>query len=306
MDMNAGAAFYPADGTTCDEIYRSSTLAMHRAVREGKNRFAFYSREFAENAGAVFSSENRLRFAVQNGMEGFSIRYMPITDLKGEITALEAVVRWHDGDKGELPPGQLIRLAESIGLDELIDTWVIGNACAFLRELMNGGSENLVMHINLTFHELRYSKVHETIQAALEEYKLSGSSLAVDIPERAQLITYSDTAYVLSRIHELGVAVVIDDFGREYMSLTALKKGSVSDIKIRAEQFCEADESDRASLNGILVLAHRRGTGVCVKHIEQAIQLETVKVYDIDLLQGEYIFPATDKDGIKKLFSSKK
>ena len=306
MDMNAGAAFYPADGTTCDEIYRSSTLAMHRAVREGKNRFAFYSREFAENAGAVFSSENRLRFAVQNGMEGFSIKYTPITDLKGEITSLEAVVRWHDGDKGELPPGQLIRLAESIGLDELIDTWVIGKACAFLRKLINDGKENLIMHINLTFHELRYSKVHETIQAALEKYKLNGSSLAVEIPERAQLITYSDTAYVLNRLHELGVAVVIDDFGREYMSLAALKKGSVSDIKIRAEQFCEADEFDRASLKGILELAHRRGTSVCVKHIEQAIQLETVKAYNIDLLQGDYVFPTVDEDGIKQIFNTAK
>ena len=302
MDMNAGAAFYPADGTTCDEIYRASTLAMHRAVREGKNRFAFYTKEFAENAGAVFSTENRLRFAVQNGMEGFSIKYMPITDLKGEITALEAVVRWHDGDKGELPPGQLIRLAESIGLDELIDKWVIGNACAFLRELINGGRENLIMSINLTFHELRYSKVHETIQAVLEKYKLSGGSLAVEIPERAQLITYSDTACVLNRIHELGVAIVIDDFGREYMSLAALKKGSVSNIKIRAEQFCEADEFDRASLKGILELAHRRGASVCVKHIEQAIQLETVKAYDIDLLQGYHIFPTMDEDGIRQIF----
>ena len=307
MDMNAGAAFYPADGVTCDEIYRASTLAMHRAVREGRNRFAFYSKEFAENAGAVFSAENRLRFAVQNGMEGFSIRYMPITDLEGGITALEAVVRWHDGENGELPPGQLIRLAESIGLDEIIDAWVTDNACAFLRELIDlSGREDLVMHINLTFHELRHSKVHETVQSALEKHRLRGGNLAVEIPEKAQLITFGDTAGVLNRLRDMGVALVIDDFGREYMSLAALKKGSVSNIKIRAVQFCEADEFDRAALKGILELAHRRGTTVCVKHIEQAIQLETVKAYDIDLLQGEHVLPAVNEDGIRQLFSSRK
>ena len=304
MDMNAGAAFYPADGTTCDEIYRSSTLAMHRAVHEGKNRFAFYSREFAENAGAVFSAENRLRFAVQNGMVGFSIRYIPITDLSGRITSLEAVVRWQDGEKEELQPAQLIRLAESIGLDELIDAWVTDNACAFLRELIDlSGREKLIMNINLTFHELRYSKVHETIRTALNSHGLSGSNLAVEIPERAQLITYGDTAYIIDRIHELGVSIAIDDFGREYMSLAALKKGSVSKIKIRAQQFCEADEFDRTALKGILELAHRRGVDVCVKHIEQAIQLETVKAYDIDRLQGCHLFPAMDEDGIRHLFA---
>ena len=307
MDMNAGAAFYPADGTTCDEVYRSSTLAMHRAVLEGKNRFSFYFREFAEDAGATFNAENRLRYAVQNGMDGFSIKYMPIIDLKGEITALEAVVRWHDGHKGYLPPGHLIRLAESIGLDELIDTWVMGNSCAFLRELIDlSGRENLVMHINLTFHELRYSKVHETIRTVLQNNKLTGSSLAIEIPEKAQLISYSDSAYVLNRIRELGVAVVIDDFGREYMSLTALKKGDLANIKIRAEQFCETDETDRFALRGLLELAHRRGTNVCVKHIEQATQLEAVKAYDIDLLQGEQLYPAVDMDGIRQLFSKVK
>ena len=307
MDMNAGAALYPADGTTCDEIYRAAALAMHLAVREGRNRFAFYSRELAKNAGAVFSTENRLRFAVQNGMEGFGIKYMPITDLDGRITALEAVVGWRSGEEVELPACQLIRLAELIGLDETIDAWVIGNACAFLRELIDlTGREDLIMHINLTFHELRYSKVNETVQSALEKYNLRGSSLAVEIPEQAQLITYGDTAGVLNRLRELGVAVVIDDFGREYMSLAALKKGSVSNIKIRAGQFCEADEFDRSALKGILELAHRRGTTVCVKHIEQAIQLETVKAYDIDLLQGEHILPRTDGNGIRQLFSSQK
>ena len=307
MDMNAGAAFYPADGDTCDDIYRASTLAMHRAVREGKNRFAFFSKEFAENAGAVFSAENRLRFAVQNGMEGFSIRYAPIADHEGKITSLEAVVRWNDGENGELPPGQLIRLAESIGIDEAIDAWVMGKACAFLRELIDlSGMENLKMHINLTFHELRYSKVDETVKSALEKYGLNGSDLAVEIPERAQLITYGDTAGVLNRLRDLGVELVIDDFGREYMSLAALKKGSVSNIKIRAGQFCEADEFDRMAFRGLLELAHRRGTTVTVKHIEQAIQLETVKAYDIDLLQGEHIYPTADEEGIRQLFSSAK
>ena len=307
MDMNAGAAFYPADGATCDEVYRASALAMYRAVHEGKNRFAFYSKELAKDAAEMLDSENRLRQAVQNGMEGFSIKYMPITDLYGEIAAIEAVVRWHDGDKGALPPGHLIRLAESIGLDEQIDTWVIGNSCAFLRELIDlSGREDLIMHINLTFHELRYSKVHETVQNILKNNNLDGSSLAIEIPEKAQLISYSDTAYVLTRLRELGVALVLDDFGREYMSLAALKKGDLANIKIRAEQFCEADGFDRTALKGILELAHSRGTGVCVKHIEQAIQQEMVKEYDIDLLQGVYIHPAADRNAIKRLFAKAK
>ena len=304
LSMSAGAALYPDDSSSCEGLYRCSTLAMYRAAEEERNAYIFYSKELEERAGAVFNAEQRLRRAVLNDMEGFSVSYMPIADTEGNINALEAVVSWVDRENGKMPAGRVIKLAESIGIDELIDSWVINNACAFLREVIDmTGCEGLVMNINLTSHELRRSSVYDTVKSAAEAFGLKESNIAVEIPEKAQLRIEKHFSTALNEFKNAGVRVVIDDFGREYMSLTALKSGMADVIKIRAEQFCGGDEFDKAALKSVIMLAHNRGISVCVKHIESKEQFETAKAFYVDHLQGSYLFPCSDEDSIKRICS---
>ncbi|MDE7281833.1 MAG: GGDEF domain-containing phosphodiesterase, partial [Ruminiclostridium sp.] len=304
LSMSAGAALYPDDSSNCEGLYRCSTLAMYRAAEEERNTYIFYSKELEERAGAVFNAEQRLRRAVLNDMEGFSVSYMPIADTEGNINALEAVVSWVDRENGKMPAGRVIKLAESIGIDELIDSWVINNACAFLREVIDmTGCEGLVMNINLTSHELRRSSVYDTVRSAAETFGLKANNIAVEIPEKAQLKIENNFGVALNEFKNAGVRVVIDDFGREYMSLTALKSGMSDVIKIRAEQFCGGDEFDKAALKSVIMLAHNRGISVCVKHIETKEQYETAKAFFVDHLQGSYLFPCSDEDSIKRICS---
>lgn len=304
MEMNAGAALYPDDASVSEEIYRCSTLAMYRASGDDTGFYSFYSKKQDEKAGAAFNAEQRLRHAVLNEMDGFGISYLPIMDTDGSITALEASVSWCDREIGELPSGVVIRLAEGIGIDELIDTWVINNACALLKELIElTGRDDFVMNLNLTAHELRKLSIHATIGNAIERYGVRGGNLAVEIPENAQLKLGRDTLSVLKGLKEIGVGIVIDDFGREYMSLNSLKKGKPDIIKIRAEQFADGDEFDRTALMGVISLAHKMGMKVCVKHIEEPIQLEAVKEYSVDMLQGRYLAGAADEESVKELLS---
>lgn len=304
LSMSAGAALYPNDSSSCEGLYRCSTLAMYRASEEERNSYIFYSKELEEKAGAIFNAEQRLRRAVLNDMEGFSVGYMPIADTEGNINALEAEVSWEDRENGKMPAGRVIRLAESIGIDELIDSWVINNACAFLREVIDmTGCDGLVMNLNLTSHELRRSSVKDTIKSAIEAFGLKESNIAVEIPEKAQLKTENHFSAALNEFKTAGVRVVIDDFGREYMSLTALKSGMADVIKIRAEQFCAGDEFDRAALKSVIMLAHNRGISVCVKHIDNKEQYETAKAFFVDYVQGSYLFSCSDEESVKRIFS---
>ena len=305
MEMSAGAAFYPDDANTCDEIYRCSTVAMYRAAEQGSNICLFYSPKRDENVLNAFNQEQRLRHAVLNQMEGFRVLYAPITDTKGAIKALEAGVRWCDREKGEIPTGKVISLAEHIGIDELIDTWVINNACALLRDIIDAtGRDDLVLHLNLTYHELLRSSIHKTIQTAAERYGLSGKNISAEIPEKAQLQLGGDASPILNGIREIGARVTIDDFGREYMALTALKNSSAGEIKIRAEQFVNTEEFDKAALKCLIMMAHHKKIDVCVKHIENEQQLKALEGYAVDLLQGSYILPTMDGEMVKEAFSS--
>lgn len=304
LGMSAGVALYPGDASTCEGLYRCSTLAMYRAAEGEMNFYAFYSKELEERTGAIFNAEQRLRRAVLNDMEGFSVSYIPLIDANGNINALEAVVSWVDRENGKMPAGRVIRLAEGIGIDELIDSWVINNACAFLHEIIEAtGSDNLVMNLNLTYHELRRSSVQDTIKSAIEAFGLKKRNIAVEIPEKAQIKIEGHFSNALREFKALGISVVIDDFGREYMSLAALKSGMADVIKIRGEQFCSGDEFDREALKSVIMLAHKKGISVCVKHTDNKEQFETAKAFSVDQLQGSYIFPCSDEESIKKIFS---
>lgn len=304
LGMSAGVALYPGDASTCEGLYRCSTLAMYRAAEGEMNFYTFYSKELEERTGAIFNAEQRLRRAVLNDMEGFSVSYIPLIDANGNINALEAVVSWVDRENGKMPAGRVIRLAEGIGIDELIDSWVINNACAFLHEIIEAtGSDNLVMNLNLTYHELRRSSVQDTIKSAIEAFGLKKRNIAVEIPEKAQIKIEGHFSNALREFKALGISVVIDDFGREYMSLAALKSGMADVIKIRGEQFCSGDEFDREALKSVIMLAHKKGISVCVKHTDNKEQFETAKAFSVDQLQGSYIFPCSDEESIKKIFS---
>lgn len=305
LEMNAGIAFYPRSDDNCAEIYRRSTLAMYRAVDEEPNMYAFYLEGSEEKAGHAYNTEMRLRHAVINGMEGFGVKYLPIIDTDGHIIALEAGVCWQDGENGEIPAGRVISLAESIGIDELIDTWVIDRSCALLREIIDfSGRRDLVVNINLTSHELQRSAVHRIITTAIEKYRLNGRNLAVEIPEKSLLKIGGDIGPVLNSLTRLGVRVIIDDFGRDYMALSTLKTSGISKIKVRAEQFLDTDEFDRAALTGVLDLAHKKGISVCVKHVDSREQLEAICKYDIDLLQGDFLVAHYNEEDTKKLFGA--
>ncbi len=304
LNMSAGVAFYPDNANSCESIYRCSTLAMYKSADGEKNSCSFYSKELEERAGAIFSAEQRLRRAVLNNMEGFGVSYLPLTDTKGSITALEAVVSYVDRENGKMPAGRVIKLAESIGIDELIDAWVINNACSFLRQVIDiTGCDGLTMNLNLTYHELKRSSIKDTIKSAVEAYSLKESNIAVEIPERAQLRIEGDFNPILIDIRDIGVKVVIDDFGREYMSLNSLKNNQTDIIKIRAEQFCSKDEFDTAALKSVIMLAHNRGISVCVKHIDNEKQFEAAKAFPVDQLQGEFILPCSDEESIKNMLS---
>lgn len=305
LEMNAGIAFYPRSDDNCAEIYRRSTLALYRAADEDPNMYAFYLEGSEEKAGHAYNAELRLRHAVINNMEGFSVKYLPVIDIDGHIIALEAGVCWQDGENGEIPAGEVISLAESIGIDELIDTWVIDRSCALIREIMDfSGRNDLVININLTSHELQRSAVHRIITNVIEKYGLSGRNLAVEIPEKSLLKIGGDIGPVLDSLTQLGVRVIIDDFGRDYMSISSLKTSGISKIKIRAEQFPNADEFDSAALKSVLDLAHKKGISVCVKHIDSREQLEAICKYDVDMLQGDFLVSHYNEENTKKLFGA--
>lgn len=306
MEIIAGAAVYPENGSTEEDVYRAATLSMYRAGEFGRNSYAFYACEFERDTNVNFTIEQRLRRSIFNKMEGFSVEFQPVSYAdSGEVFSLEAAVRWHDEELGSIPPRKLIKLAESIGIDSQIDNWVIDKACAFCREMIDyTGNPNFRMNVNLTAHELYHSSAVETVRSALQKYNLSGENLVIEAPERAQVRSYNEISPALGQLRKMNVQIAIDDFGKDYMSLTAMKNSYISIIKMNASLFVNVmDDFDRMALKCVIALAHERNITICVKHVEQSYQLEAIKEYGVDLLQGNCISPSAGAEATKALFT---
>ena len=298
MELIAGVTIYPQNADRCEDIYRTTALAMYRAGEFSKNIYAFYSNEFENDNIAQRELEQRLRTAVFNRMQGFSVAFRPIAYLDTGVNfSYEAQVRWVDSELGEIPVKKLIKTAENIGIDSLLDTWVIGKACEFCRRLNDKtGREDNVVTINLTTHELMHTPVHETIRSALSKYFLEGSNLVVEIPEKTQVKAYNEIASTLGQLRKIGVRITIDDFAKEYASLSSLKFSFVNIIKLDARQFFNAtSEFDRIMLESIVKLAHEKGILVAVKHVSDISKYDVLYSYGIDLIQGEGVGTINEK-----------
>lgn len=290
MEVALGISFYPDHGEKCEDIYRCSTLAMYRAAEYNKNIYSIYAKEYENDTGISFNIEQRLRTAIFNHMEGFSVDFQPIVRRSdGSVTSFEAQARWVDSKLGFFATRKLIKLAESIGIDALIDNWVIDKACEFCRKVIDRSGEEIVMTINLTTHELQHTSIHETIKAALTKYSLSGKNIIVEIPEKAQIKAYNDIAPVLGALRKIGVRIAIDDYGKDFTALSSLKNSYVSQIKMSVSLFTTADEYDRLMLDSVIKLAHERKIEVAVKHADDIYHMEALKDYEIDLVQGDCI-----------------
>lgn len=288
LEMGIGITMLPENGHTPEEIYRAATLSMYRAIEFGKNRYAFYSREFEKPSDSSYFIEQRMRHSLNNNMEGFSLCYQPTFDIEtGKPVYFEAYIRWNDEALGEIAPRTFIKMAEKLGFDFKIDSWVLCESCTFAKKMQKESDEEFSVAVNLTASELRSPEIVQAVSDALKISGLSARHLILEIPEKAQAKAFADTAGVFGKLKKLGVSIVIDNFGGEYMSLGTLKCSYIDTIKMSQSLLTSAyDDFDKTLVDTIIELSHERGISVCIKEVDRPEQMDIIKDFGADWVQG--------------------
>jgi len=298
VTFSLGIALYPDDGDDFDTLMKKADTAMYSAKEAGRNTLRFFTAAMNVEAAARLKLQGRLQRALEK--EELVLYYQPQFDLaSGRILGAEALLRWRDPERGLVPPGEFIPVAEDTGLIGPIGEWVIGEACRELRRWHEAGATDLSMAVNLSPVQFRRSRLVEIAARALQENRLPAECLEFELTE--SLLIREDAAILetLTALKGLGVKLSIDDFGTGYSSLAYLKRFNVDKLKIDQSFIRElcSNPDDEAIVSAVITMARQLRLRTVAEGVENAEQATMLRRFDCDEVQG-FLFgrpmPAAD------------
>ena len=262
---SVGIAHFDDHARTPEQVLRNADLAMYQAKAAGAGSFAVFHPEMHAGLVERVRLETDLRTAIDE--EQFVLHYQPMFSMRtGQITGVEALVRWRHPERGLVPPLSFIPVAESTGLIRDIGMIVLREACAqtVRWQTEHATMETLKISVNVSPRQLLHDDFPEHVRQVLETTGLAADRLTLEMTESVLIDNGEDTLLALTTLHDLGVRLAIDDFGTGYSSLSYLHRFPVDVLKID-RSFVErlSTGGDTALVNTILRLG-------------QSLQLETV------------------------------
>jgi diguanylate cyclase (GGDEF)-like protein len=287
VGASIGAAIGPRDGETVEDLIRSADLALYRAKDGSGNDIRFFEPALHARAEARRRIEIALRGAVDAGE--FTLNYQPVVDAGTmKILSLEALLRWHNPDLGQVPPARFIPIAEETGMLGRIGEWVLRTAC---REATNW-PDDICVAVNVSPRQLHDPGFIVTLVSALTQAGLEPRRLELEVTETVFLELTAATQKILQQIQSLGVRLAMDDFGTGYSSLGYLRKADFDTLKIDRSfvQSVDAEDSEStAIIRAVVALAGSLGMKTVAEGVANEEQLEIVRRLGCDRVQG-YVF----------------
>jgi EAL domain-containing protein (putative c-di-GMP-specific phosphodiesterase class I) len=218
------------------------------------------------------------------------VHYQPIASLdNGEVTGVEALVRWEHPQRGLVPPAQFIPAAEASGAVVDIGAFLLRQACRQMKHWHDRWPEHrLNLSVNLSAQELAQADLVSRIDQNLRDSALEPGFLTLELTESALVVDLVTAGERLRALKELGVKVALDDFGTEFSSLTNLRHLPVDCLKID-KSFVDTvaiDSTGFGFVRAVVGLAHSLGLTTVAEGVEQADQVNALRRAGCDLMQG--------------------
>jgi len=284
-----GISVYPADGNDAEMLIKNADTAMYHAKECGRNNFQFFTAAMNLKSVERQSLEASLRFALER--EEFLLDYQPKVNLEtGEITGVEALIRWQPPNRGLVPPAQFVPIAEDCGLIIPIGRWVMREACRQARAWQDAGLPPLPIAVNVSAVEFRDRGFVEGVRKILSETGLPAQYLELELTEGVLMKDAESATSVLLELKAMGIHLAVDDFGTGYSSLSYLRKFPIDALKID-QSFIHQNTttSDEATIvSAVIAMARSLRLRVVAEGVETLEQLMFLRALQCDEAQGFY------------------
>ena len=302
IGASIGIAVAPRDGDSADLLLKNADMALYRVKLNGRGSWQFFEQGMDVTAHKRRNLQLDLRNALAAG--AFQVHYQPLYNLRTKrIATCEALLRWPHPERGMVPPGEFIPIAEEMGLIVDIGRLVLRKACIECARWPN----DVRVAVNLSAIQFRRDDMANTIREALQAANLAADRLEVEITESAFLDDSEITRLWLDQLRDLGVRISLDDFGTGYSSLSYLHSFPLNKVKIDRSflQGLQASSRSLSLLYGVARLSAELDLAVTVEGVETREQLALIaRERSITEVQGYYIGSAVPDEQIRSLLFS--
>jgi diguanylate cyclase (GGDEF)-like protein/PAS domain S-box-containing protein len=297
-----------AGATKTEELLRNADVAMYMAKESGKGRYRIFEPAMHQTALRRLEMKADLERAIDN--REFVLHYQPVIELRtGQISGVEALLRWNHPQRGTVPPLDFIPLAEETGLIVTIGRWVLETACRQASQLQHRHEIHPPLHmaVNLSARQLQRPEIAKEVAGILDATGLDPRYLILEITESVMMADVQLSLQRLTELKRLDVKLALDDFGTGYSSLNYLQQFPVDILKID-KSFIDAINTDnrKSVLTATIIkLADDLGLQPVAEGIERTDQLDKLLELHCDLGQGYYFARPLPIEGLEQLLTAR-
>ncbi|MDP9044436.1 MAG: bifunctional diguanylate cyclase/phosphodiesterase, partial [Pseudomonadota bacterium] len=286
ISVGVGAAQYPKDASTAQEVARLAELAKLQGQADPGNSHLVYDARIGESQRDKLRMESRMLKALEHG--DFELYYQGQRGLaEGRICGFEALLRWRDGET-MISPAQFIPLAEETGLIVRIGTWVLAQACRQAKAWADAGAGTPLVAVNISPRQFNHPEFLATVQETLRSTGVDPRQIELEITEGSVMNDAEASIQQLHALRALGLHLAIDDFGTGYASLSYLRRFPLDRLKIDRSFIMRLNVSpqDDTIVRTVIELAHTLGLSVTAEGVETIEQERQLARWGCDVIQG--------------------
>ncbi|MBU2098378.1 MAG: EAL domain-containing protein, partial [Gammaproteobacteria bacterium] len=295
LGASIGISLYGVDANNEETLMTHADTAMYAAKEEGRNNYRLYSADLHQHKQQRAGLAIELRHALNRGE--LTLNYQAKIELAtGRITGVEALLRWHHPEHGEVSPALFIPIAEDNGLIVPIGEWVMETACRQVLAWQKKGLPALSLAVNLSARQFNHPELPAYINQMLKQFGFPAGQLELEITESLVMQNPERAIRLMQEMKRSGIRFALDDFGTDYSSLGQLRHYPIDTLKIDRAFIHDLDTSreDQAISKAIISMSKTLGLTVVAEGVENSKQMAFLRHYQCDQVQGYFCHrPAT-------------
>ena len=274
---------------SAEKLLRDADLAMYRAKDRGRARYEVFDDTLRVETERRSATEAGLRRALEN--DELALVFQPVWSIAEErFVGAEALLRWHDPERGTIAPAEFVPIAEECGLIVPIGDWVLEQACASLSRWRSMGPRlaACTMSVNVSAVQLRSRMFAQSLEELIESTSIEPKLLCLEITESVLMEDVDYFSETLHRLQATSARLSIDDFGTGYSSLAYLRRFPVNELKIDRSFVAglDTDTYDATLVAAVIAIGDALELRVVAEGVETAEELAVLSDLGCQYAQG--------------------